>query len=331
MKYFSREVMAASRRLNYYGKGVLRELTPGAVYRRLRLEIFSQIHHDRDVQLLAERVNYYNKLDYGSHALPQTSLRAIDRSKSRYFFDLAEYLKYFSPKLSVDYLWGDITEVPDRPKILKSRPIGTNNDNSVLFNLDKFRHFQLADDRISWTSKLPKAIWRGSLNNQRRIDLVRAHHKSSFCDVGQIGTPVDGIAPKGFLPPSEQLRYRYIVSVEGVDVATNLKWIMASSSICLMPRPRYETWFMEGRLKPDHHFVLLKDDFSDLEEKIDMLESNPAMARDINNNARSYVREFVNPLVNREVSLLVLQKYFEATGQLPTSDFTPYFLGSIVK
>lgn len=33
----------------------------------------------------------------------------------------------------------------------------------------------------------------------------------------------------------DQKRYRYIVSLEGYDVATNLKWIMNSNSLCLMP------------------------------------------------------------------------------------------------
>lgn len=36
-----------------------------------------------------------------------------------------------------------------------------------------------------------------------------------------------------------------------------------------MPKPKFETWFMEGALIPNHHYVLIKDDFSDLEEQLD--------------------------------------------------------------
>src|SRR3712207_8514316 len=35
-----------------------------------------------------------------------------------------------------------------------------------------------------------------------------------------------------------------------------------------MPRPRYETWFMEGRLRADYHYIEIADDYSDLEAKL---------------------------------------------------------------
>jgi len=66
----------------------------------------------------------------------------------------------------------------------------------------------------------------------------------------------------------EQLEYKFILSLEGNDVATNLKWIMSSNSLAFMPRPKYETWFMEGNLVPNHHYILIKDDYSDLEERL---------------------------------------------------------------
>ena len=56
------------------------------------------------------------------------------------------------------------------------------------------------------------------------------------------------------------------MSLEGIDVATNLKWIMSSNSLCFSPKLRYETWFMEGKLVPGVHFVEVRDDFDDLAE-----------------------------------------------------------------
>ena len=35
-----------------------------------------------------------------------------------------------------------------------------------------------------------------------------------------------------------------------------------------MTPPRFETWFMEGRLVPDVHYVALAEDYSDLEAKL---------------------------------------------------------------
>lgn len=68
---------------------------------------------------------------------------------------------------------------------------------------------------------------------------------------------------------TDQLKYKFVISLEGNDVATNLKWIMLSNSVCFMRKPRVESWFMEGSLIPNHHYVLLDDEFSDLEDKID--------------------------------------------------------------
>ena len=92
-----------------------------------------------------------------------------------------------------------------------------------------------------------------------------------------------------------------------------------------MPKGRYETWFMEGGLIPDHHFVEVRPDFSDLEDKIAELERNPQWAQDIVANANAYVASFCDRKTERKISLLVLQKYFEATGQLPPSAFSPLF------
>ena len=29
-------------------------------------------------------------------------------------------------------------------------------------------------------------------------------------------------------------------------------------SIVIMPKPKYETWFMEGTLIPDYHYIFIK-------------------------------------------------------------------------
>ena len=42
---------------------------------------------------------------------------------------------------------------------------------------------------------------------------------------------------------------------------------MSSNSVAVMPRPKYESWFMEGRLQPGVHYIEIKDDYSDLEPK----------------------------------------------------------------
>ena len=66
---------------------------------------------------------------------------------------------------------------------------------------------------------------------------------------------------------------------------------------------------MEGLLKPGYHYVMIRDDYSDLEEKIDYYSSNHEEAKFIINNAQNYVRNFINKDLETLISIKVLQKY----------------------
>ena len=138
-------------------------------------------------------------------------------------------------------------------------------------------------------------------------------------DVGHVGESHKGVEPawkKGRITIHEQLKYKFILSVEGYDVATNLKWIAQSNSICFMTKPKIESWFMEGKLIPDYHYILLKDDYSDLEEKVEWCLSNPDLAETVSRNLRSYYSGFSDMKKEELVGLLVAKKYFEMSGQL---------------
>ncbi len=83
-----------------------------------------------------------------------------------------------------------------------------------------------------------------------------------------------------------------------------------------MRKPRFETWFMEGALIPDFHYVQLRDDYADLEEKIEFYNAHPEQARAIVANANRYAHQFQNHRQELLISLLVMQKYFSLSGQL---------------
>lgn len=114
---------------------------------------------------------------------------------------------------------------------------------------------------------------------------------------------------------SEHLDYKYILCLEGNDVASNLKWVMSSNSLAVMPKPVYETWFMEGSLIPDFHYVHIKDDYSDLEEKLNYYNTHTAEALKIVENAHKYINQFKNKKQEDLISLLVIKKYLKMTGQ----------------
>ena len=90
---------------------------------------------------------------------------------------------------------------------------------------------------------------------------------------------------------------------------------MSSNSVCVMPKPKYETWFMEGKLQGGIHYIEVKDDFSDAEEKIKYYSNNIHESLEIIKNAHTYIEQFKNSKQERLISLLVLNKYFSLSGQ----------------
>ena len=178
--------------------------------------------------------------------------------KSVYFFDTYEFTRWFDDRLLWDYVPGDNTTVPDRPCIGKSRPIAGDNANLVLLNLDKVRHFVFLKDDIPFRAKRDKAIFQLDINYKpHRRRFMERYFGSPICDAGIIAPrpeyPSEWTKPRIGL--YDHLSYKFILAIEGNDVATNLKWIMSSNSVAVMPRPTYETWFMEGRLVPDYHYI----------------------------------------------------------------------------
>ena len=101
-------------------------------------------------------------------------------------------------------------------------------------------------------------------------------------------------------------------------MATNLKWILNSNSLCIMPRPRFETWFLEGRLRAGVHYAELADDFSNLQQLFDHYEQHPEEALAIIRQANAYTRQFKNTQAEVMLSQHVCQAYFAATQPSPS-------------
>jgi len=235
-----------------------------------------------------------------------------------YVFDTQRYTRFFNPDLKISLLPGDITYVPPTPSIVKSRPLTPGNSNSVVLNLDRVRHFIFVHDKIQYEDKSDRILFRGKVGHKdARIRFMRQYFGHPAVDAGDVdrrcGNPIEWRAHK--LTIYDQLRYKFIMAIEGNDVASNLKWIMSSNSIAVMPRPTCETWFMEGLLMPDYHYIEVRPDFSDLIEKVTYYINHPEKAKVIIANAKRYVSQFMDSKREDLISLMVLDKYFKLTGQ----------------
>lgn len=305
-------------KLNYYISNMLKMLIP-SIYFQKRLEPLLKDKEITDKDIL-ERVNYYNKIEssfFVNEDIPSITEFKKEKKKT-YYFDLIEFLRYFNPKFKISYLFGDIVDVPVVPTVLKSRPIEGDNKNSIVMKLNKVRHFIFVNDKKPFEEKKDMLVWRGKCYVEHRKKFIREFYDKSFCNVGQTNTKGEVSQPwqKSKMQLEEQLQYKFILAIEGNDVASNLKWVMSSNSIAFMPKPKYETWFMEGRLVANYHYVLLKDDYSDLEEKVEYYSKNIEESLQIIKNANKYVSQFKDTKRENLISLLVLKKYFEKSNQL---------------
>ncbi len=229
-----------------------------------------------------------------------------------YYFDTYRYARYFDGDETIAFHFADVTTIPKVPEIVKSRPIGGNNENSVVLKLDKRRHFYFVKDRIAFCDKENMLIGRGAIHQRHRVRFYERYFGHPLCDLGNVGGK--NVPPewnKGSLPIGEHLRYKFILCLEGNDVATNLKWVLSSNSVAVMPRPKYETWFMEGKLQPDRHYIAIRDDYSDLEEKLQYYIRHTDEALEIVKNAHVFVDRFREPDKEDLCSLLVLKKYLD--------------------
>ena len=292
-----------------------------------------QVEMRSDEDYIYERVNYYNKLQHPV-VLPEQVLHEhkhsyyvyLDKIRNfrpstfhkAYYFDLKDVTCWFNQNLRISYIPGDVYFTPQYPSIVKSRLLKEDNAYSVVLKLDKLRHFIFLNDPVPFSQKRDQAIFRGKIRLSRiREKFLHMYFGSSLCDCGVVGRnegyPDAWMTPKKTI--REHLDYKFIMALEGNDVASNLKWVMSSNSIAVMTRPTCETWFMEGKLIPDYHYIEIKDDLSNLEEKLTYYINHPAEAELIIRHAHEYVAQFFDTERERLISLLVMDKYFQMTGQ----------------
>lgn len=305
-------------KLWYYFLNNLRRLFPSFIFRS-RLEHKLERLKEFDADYIQKRVDYYNGLPDGTALpanTPELSQLKLGKRLKVYYFDSYEYTRFFAPQLKAEFLFGDIIHIPEVPSFVKSRPIKGDNKNSIVLKMDKIRHFRLINDTKQFINKKNMLVSRGQVYQPHRMRFLEMYFQHPMCNIGQINIAGDCRYLVDRMTVDEHLDYKFILCLEGNDVASNLKWVMSSNSLAVMPAPTYETWFMEGTLIPNYHYVLIKDDYSDLEERLVYYSVHTDEALKIIENAHRFVQQFKNKKQEDLISLLVIRKYFDKTGQL---------------
>lgn len=248
---------------------------------------------------------------------------------SCYFKDFSIYLNNYykeTDKKNIECLFyfGDSVRFKDTPCFIKAKKINSN-DYSVLLNLNTERHTGMLKDipnlDIPFNKKINSLLWRGTdtayNDNDKRSEIILKYQNSKNTNIDIKFTKFVNkrdlskytIAKK--MTIGEMLKYKFLLSLEGNDVATNLKWILLSNSVVLMAKPTKCSWFMEDMLIPFTHYVPLNDDCSNIEEMYNWCMDNLDKCKVISQNATSFMKKFLNDENEKYILNKVLKEYFD--------------------
>lgn len=320
----SHTVLKQNKLLYYWQGWAALHLRSQAKLKRYQESCYALLADPAIAKEVWRRVNYYNQMSQ-IKSLPASAVSIDDvmrkraRMGSSYYYDSCYYLRFFPRSLKFLYFMQDGEDI-DRPfpVLLKSRLVDSPLQNNIVLKLDFRRLFTTVCDGVFFSAKKNKMVWRGVDYPAHRKRFLKLVATKQGCDIGQVNDSSNSTF-KPYLDIAEQLQYKFIVSIEGNCVASNLKWIMSSNSLCLMPRPKFASWFMEDTLQPGVHYVELQEDYANLEELMHYYQKHVSQAEEIIANAQSYVAQFFDKQREDLISMLVLEKYFHCTAQMDSA------------
>eukprot|EP00984_Skeletonema_dohrnii_P000150 scaffold49_cov82-Skeletonema_dohrnii-CCMP3373.AAC.7 len=185
----------------------------------------------------------------------------------------------------------------------------------IVWLLNKRRHYNDLENyhrdivkkgkEVPWSDKLSTVFWRGSTTyNEKagtsRLDYLAQwinyddnHTDIAFHKVVQITGFKREYVKRQYVRKKQSLlemnRYKYLLSIEGNDVATGLKWMLYSNSVVFMSRPTVATWAMEDLLVPFVHYIPLANDYSNLLEMVKWANEHDEACQEISKRATEFI------------------------------------------
>ncbi len=107
----------------------------------------------------------------------------------------------------------------------------------------------------------------------------------------------------------DQIRYKYQITIDGVTCAfSRVFWQLLANSVMLKQESKSIQWYYPG-MKPYEHYIPLKDDVSDLIEKIQWAKDHDQECKKISENATLFAREWLGEINSLYYIYHVLKEY----------------------
>lgn len=291
-------------------------------HRRRRLSLTRNWEQRPDADYIRDRVDFYclpnHPFEPGADAL---EARRISRHRfnARYVFDLQRTLRAFGAQARVGFQNGDVWENVKWPSLTKARRLDADAPNGVLLKLDRIRHYYHPHDSIPTLQKAPRVIFRGEIHGKpHRVRFFEMWAGHPLFDLGDTTRRNPSQWQAEEVSVAGHFNYRYVLALEGNDVASCLQWVMASNCVPVMTRPTVETWLMHSRLIPGVHYIEIKPDYSDAAERIEWYNVHPEETEKIARESTRWAAQFADAKRERLIQMLVVEKYLRLAGQLDT-------------
>ena len=113
----------------------------------------------------------------------------------------------------------------------------------------------------------------------------------------------------GRIAEVDHLKYKYLISIDGNTAAwMRVPWILLSNSILLKQETAFSQLFYPG-LEPYVNYIPLKQDLSDIFEKLNWLKEHDDLAKIIATNATNFCLECLMPENLDEYTVAILNEY----------------------
>ncbi|NGX52984.1 MAG: hypothetical protein KR126chlam5_01291, partial [Candidatus Anoxychlamydiales bacterium] len=209
------------------------------------------------------------------------------------------------------------------------------NNKIILFpHIEWMEKNDLLLDRLSkaaihlnWEQKESQAFWRGTttgfldLDKNERLKIVKlaSHYPhlidASFSNISQLSEEnkkylIENFEIKEKISPIEQIKYKYLLSIDGNAFPGSFFLQLFSNSVVLKNSSNYLEWYYSG-VKSDRHYLEFDSD-KDLISKIHWLKDNDKKAKKISENANV----FANENLTNEATLAYISKLFRKLSEL---------------
>lgn len=209
--------------------------------------------------------------------------------------------------------YGEHGDTDALPIIRKARKL--TDQHSVLYDFRSLRYntpcLEVNKHDIPWSNKKKDVVWRGATTGQiKREAFVTNYHDRynvGFSTAKQKPHLAEMIKPR--ISIAEQLKSQFIVSLQGNDLASNIRWVLFSNSVPIMPKPEWTSWTMEEKLEPFVHYLELDDNLTNLEELLNWADNHPRECEQIAQNGKSYVSQFLDKRHDTQVRMMLLEEF----------------------